>query len=95
MRTVATDIHEHLKTLNKQVLVVHVAKGLELNSYKRVSEVLSEVFDDTNCPDICVLSGPSHVKEVVEKQPIGQCCLYNVDMLKSCKIFYDNTLESM
>lgn len=69
MRTVATDIHEHLKTLNKQVLVVHVAKGLELNSYKRVSEVLSEVFDDTTVSDICVLSGPSHAEEVAEKQP--------------------------
>src|SRR5699024_2529255 len=69
MRTVAIDIHEHLKTLNKQVLVVHVAKGLELNSYKRVSEVLSEVFDDTTVSDICVLSGPSHAEEVAEKQP--------------------------
>lgn len=69
MRKMATDIHELLKSFNKRILVVHVAKGLELDTYKRVSEVLTEVFDESTVSDIGVLSGPSHAEEVAEKQP--------------------------
>ncbi|MBF0753367.1 MULTISPECIES: NAD(P)H-dependent glycerol-3-phosphate dehydrogenase [Jeotgalicoccus] len=69
MRSVASDLNGYLEELNKQVLVVHVAKGLELNTYKRVSEVLEEVFDEARVSDICVLSGPSHAEEVALKQP--------------------------
>lgn len=69
MRSVASEINILLEQLNKKVLVVHVAKGLELNTYKRVSEVLAEVFDESRVSDICVLSGPSHAEEVAEKQP--------------------------
>lgn len=69
MRSVAAEINQLLGDLNKEVLIVHVAKGLELNTYKRVSEVLEEVFDPEYVSDICVLSGPSHAEEVAEKQP--------------------------
>ena len=69
MRSVAAEINQLLGDLNKEVLIVHVAKGLELNTYKRVSEVLEEVFDPKYVSDICVLSGPSHAEEVAEKQP--------------------------
>lgn len=69
MRPVATELNTLLTELNKTVLVVHVAKGLELDTYKRVSEILEEVFDEDRVSDICVLSGPSHAEEVAEKQP--------------------------
>lgn len=69
MRSVASKLNALLIELDKQVLVVHVAKGLELNTHKRVSEVLEEVFDEDRVSDICVLSGPSHAEEVALKQP--------------------------
>src|SRR5699024_9033948 len=68
MRSVAAEINQLLGDLNKEVLIVHVAKGLELNTYKRVSEVLEEVFDPKYVSDICVSSGPSHAEEVGVKQ---------------------------
>lgn len=69
MRPVAAELNSLLKKLEKKVLVVHVAKGLELDTYKRVSQVLEEVFDEDRVTDIGVLSGPSHAEEVALKQP--------------------------
>lgn len=47
-------------------LLVNVAKGLEKNTLKRLSEVIEEQLPNT---DIVVLSGPSHAEEVARKEP--------------------------
>lgn len=49
----------------KQGFIVNLAKGLEANSLKRLSQVISE---EVSVP-ICVLSGPSHAEEVSKKVP--------------------------
>lgn len=64
MRSMAKTLNEMLTKQNKKVLICHVAKGLELGTHKRVSEVLQEEFDENNYTDIAVLSGPSHAEEV-------------------------------
>lgn len=69
MRQVTRELHGHLKTMHKKVLLVHVAKGLELDSHLRVSEIISEETDDETVQDICVLSGPSHAEEVARQAP--------------------------
>lgn len=69
VRKVAQDLEAALLKHNKKVLVVHVAKGLELGTHLRVSEIIDEVMSDKTVTDICVLSGPSHAEEVALKSP--------------------------
>jgi len=51
-----------------QTILVSAAKGLELGSLKRMSEVLAEELP-AQANNIAVLSGPSHAEEVGLKQP--------------------------
>ncbi len=69
IRAVSNQLNEILKGLNKKVLIVHVAKGLELGTYMRVSDVISEEMTEDTMLDVCVLSGPSHAEEVALKSP--------------------------
>ena len=48
--------------------VVSVSKGIEYQTGKRMSEIISETLDTSN-DDIMVLSGPSHAEEVIKKHP--------------------------
>lgn len=69
VRSVSKKLETTLKKLEKQVLIVHVAKGLELDTHLRVSEVIAEEMSEGTASDICVLSGPSHAEEVALKSP--------------------------
>ena len=53
--------------LNEAATIVSVAKGIEIESGKRISEIVKEVVG-TNHSFVC-LSGPSFAKEVVEGHP--------------------------
>ena len=50
-------------------LVVHVSKGIEPDSLKRISEMIAEEFAPTKLKAIVALSGPSHAEEVVLRHP--------------------------
>lgn len=52
-------------TVGKQV-VVNVSKGIEVNSLKRISEIVAEYLPVN---PYCVLSGPSHAEEVAKGMP--------------------------
>ncbi|MHC1746118.1 MAG: NAD(P)H-dependent glycerol-3-phosphate dehydrogenase [Negativicutes bacterium] len=54
--------------ISLQTILVSAAKGLELGSLKRMSEVLAEELP-AQANNIAVLSGPSHAEEVGLKQP--------------------------
>lgn len=56
-------------TLDKKVLFVHVSKGIEPDSLKRISEILAESLPAEFVEEIVVLSGPSHAEEVVQHHP--------------------------
>lgn len=58
-----------LQTLNKKILFVHVSKGIEPNTLKRISEIIREEIPEEFIEDIVVLSGPSHAEEVVQHHP--------------------------
>ncbi len=62
VRGVAKQISKYVK---KEAVLVSVAKGLEENSYKRMSEVIEE---ETN-GKMVALSGPNHSEEVGRKIP--------------------------
>lgn len=48
---------------------VHVSKGIEPDSLKRISQMLEESLPSEVIEDIVVLSGPSHAEEVVLHHP--------------------------
>ncbi|MGV3042137.1 NAD(P)H-dependent glycerol-3-phosphate dehydrogenase [Staphylococcus rostri] len=56
-----------LLTTKKQF--IHVAKGIENGTFKRVSEMIEDVISPEHNGGVGVLSGPSHAEEVVIKQP--------------------------
>lgn len=55
--------------LNGQKLFVHVSKGIEPDSFKRISEMMADELPKDNVEGIVVLSGPSHAEEVVLQHP--------------------------
>jgi len=55
--------------LNGSMLVMSAAKGLELGSNKRMSQVIAEEIDPRFWSNICVLSGPNLAKEVIGELP--------------------------
>ncbi|MET0961035.1 MAG: NAD(P)H-dependent glycerol-3-phosphate dehydrogenase [Psychrobacillus psychrotolerans] len=58
-----------LPFLAEQKLFVHVSKGIEPDSLKRISEMIAEELSEDVTEAIVVLSGPSHAEEVVLKHP--------------------------
>ena len=55
--------------LNKLMLIVSAAKGLEIGSNKRMSQVIAEEIAPQFRPNICVLSGPNLSREVLHDLP--------------------------
>lgn len=64
MRIVAKQLTEVLAKANKKPIIAHASKGLELETHKRLSEVLKEEIPSDLIKDIVVLSGPSHAEEL-------------------------------
>lgn len=54
--------------LNGEHIIIHGTKGLEQETFKRMSTILRE---ETPCKRIGVLSGPNLAKEIMKKQPSG------------------------
>jgi glycerol-3-phosphate dehydrogenase (NAD(P)+) len=55
--------------LTHSMLLMSAAKGLELNSGKRMSQVLAEEIAPSLRGQICVLSGPNLAKEIAQGLP--------------------------
>jgi len=55
--------------LKKSMLVVSAAKGIEIETGKRMSEVIAEEIDPSFHSNICVLSGPNLAREVLHELP--------------------------
>src|SRR5690625_5795421 len=55
--------------LRHSVTIVHASKGIEPESLKRVSEMISDEMKNYAYEDVVVLSGPSHAEEVAKRQP--------------------------
>ncbi len=55
--------------LKGSMLVVSAAKGLEIGSNKRMSEIIAEEIDPSFRSNICVLSGPNLFKEILRDLP--------------------------
>ena len=55
--------------LKESTVVVSAAKGLEIGSNKRMSQVIADEIDSRFWPNICVLSGPNLSKEILCGSP--------------------------
>ncbi|WP_414046369.1 NAD(P)H-dependent glycerol-3-phosphate dehydrogenase [Macrococcus equi] len=66
IRAVSQQINSHCDTPK---IIVHVSKGIEPKSFKRISEMIEEEIEAVKLKGVGVLSGPSHAEEVAVKQP--------------------------
>lgn len=66
MRETAKKINEFL---DKPKFVIHVSKGLEMETNKRMSEVIKDEISQEKLKGVGVLSGPSHAEELVLRNP--------------------------
>lgn len=66
MRQNISQVESHL---TKSTLVVSAAKGLEIGTNKRMSEVIAEEINPRFHPNICVLSGPNLAREILRNLP--------------------------
>jgi glycerol-3-phosphate dehydrogenase (NAD(P)+) len=55
--------------LQAEMIMVSATKGIEIESGKRISQVVAEVVPEAARPRFVCLSGPSFAKEVVENHP--------------------------
>lgn len=55
--------------LTTEMLIINAAKGLEISSHKRMSEVIAEEIDPGLHSHICVLSGPNLAREILVGLP--------------------------
>ena len=66
MRSVAKEINSYL---TEKKYVIHVSKGLEVETNKRMSEIICEEINANLLKGVGVLSGPSHAEELVLRNP--------------------------
>ncbi len=55
--------------LDGSILIVSAAKGMEVGSNKRLSEVIADEVNPDFWPNICVLSGPNLSPEILQNLP--------------------------
>lgn len=59
-------LYENRDKFSSDTVLVNVAKGIENNSLKRISELVEEILPDN---EYVILSGPSHAEEVGKDLP--------------------------
>ncbi|MDD5038021.1 MAG: NAD(P)-dependent glycerol-3-phosphate dehydrogenase [Dehalococcoidales bacterium] len=57
------------KHLNRSMLIISAAKGLEIGTSRRMSEVIAEEINPRFKSNICVLSGPNLSQEIIHELP--------------------------
>ncbi|MHB8105361.1 MAG: NAD(P)H-dependent glycerol-3-phosphate dehydrogenase [Dehalococcoidales bacterium] len=55
--------------LTRSTIIISASKGLEINTNKRMSEVIAEEIDPRFHNNICVLSGPQLAREILDNRP--------------------------
>ena len=68
-QTMRQNIKLVAKHLKESILIVSAAKGLEIDSGKRMSQVIAEEIEPHFWSNICVLSGPNLSREILSDLP--------------------------
>jgi glycerol-3-phosphate dehydrogenase (NAD(P)+) len=66
MRQNITKVSVHL---TRSIIIISAAKGLEVGSNKRMSQVIAEEINPRFAGNICVLSGPNLAREIIRGLP--------------------------
>ena len=73
LATPSQHIRHHAELIKEYIdsskIIINVAKGLEIESAKRMSQVISEEIADEFHSNICTLSGPNLAKEIAKGLP--------------------------
>jgi len=84
---------EMKSALEESSIIVSLAKGIEIDSGKRISEVVGDVLGEEYGERFVCLSGPSFAKEVVENHPtaiVAASRLEEVSQLVQATLSFDN-----
>ena len=68
-RPCATNIRVIKPHITKYMIITSAAKGLEIGTNKRMSQVIAEEIDPKLKHNICVLSGPNLAREILMGLP--------------------------
>jgi glycerol-3-phosphate dehydrogenase (NAD(P)+) len=68
-QTMRENVRQIASFITENMLVVSASKGLELETGKRMTEVISDELPETFRKNICVLSGPNLAKEILGGHP--------------------------
>ena len=80
-----------VKTTNDPKIIINVAKGFEIETGKRISEIVSEV--SYNRYKYCVLSGPTHAEEVANSLPAAIVSASDdLELAKTVQKIFNNTI---
>ena len=63
------NIRQIASNITPSMLVVSASKGLEIETCKRMTEVIREELPEACHRNVCVLSGPNLAKEILEEHP--------------------------
>lgn len=87
-------LNEMKESLDPSIILVNLAKGIEVDSLKRVSEVVEEILPDNS---FATLSGPSHAEEVGKDIPTAvTVASENTDVAKIIQeVFCNKILQSL
>ena len=67
--TMRKNIKQTAKYLTKNTIIISASKGLEINTNKRMSEVIAEEIKPQFRINICALSGPQLAREILDNRP--------------------------
>lgn len=88
-------IRNALKAVNQAlkhpVIFVNASKGIEPQTFKRVSEIVYEEIDKDKIIGFVVLTGPSHAEEVIQRQlTTVTCASDNIELAEYCQKIFNN-----
>jgi len=88
VRQVLKQINE---VINSKKVFINASKGIEPDTFKRVSEIVKEEIDEKNLGGFVVLTGPSHAEEVVnQKLTVIAAASTNIELAKDVQIMFSN-----
>ena len=67
IRNFCAQLYDIYQEVDSLPYIVHATKGIEKDTYFRVSQMMRDVFHDIAFAPITVLSGPSHAEEVANE----------------------------
>ncbi|BDR55816.1 glycerol-3-phosphate dehydrogenase [NAD(P)+] [Xylocopilactobacillus apis] len=67
IRVVAEQIKPYLDQAENKPILIHAAKGIELKTKLRISQVIESILPVAEYGEVVVISGPSHAEDVARK----------------------------